>query len=70
MVDAADFTHCHCTGIRRQAVVAAIAGGCGTVDQLRQVIGVCTGCGTCRPELEALLDAMTRSEACDRGKKQ
>lgn len=68
MVDAADFTHCHCTNIQRAEVLAAIADGCRTVDQLRAVIGVCTGCGTCRPELDAVLTACAPQR--DGGKKQ
>jgi len=49
------FQVCHCTGVRRAAVLAAIAGGCRTVDELRRATGACTGCSTCYPELRQLL---------------
>jgi nitrite reductase (NADH) large subunit len=49
------FSECHCTGVTRSQVLAAVAAGCRTVNELRSCIGVCGGCGTCRPDLEALL---------------
>ncbi|MBA2480984.1 MAG: (2Fe-2S)-binding protein [Planctomycetes bacterium] len=50
------FERCYCTGVLKPAVVAAIrVGKCTTVDALRRATGVCCGCQTCRPEIEALL---------------
>jgi len=49
------FERCYCTNADRAAVLAAIAAGDRTVNALRARLGVCGGCGTCRPEVEALL---------------
>jgi NAD(P)H-nitrite reductase large subunit len=49
------FTLCHCTGVRRPAVLAAIAAGCRTVDEVRRATGACSGCSTCYPDLRQLL---------------
>jgi len=54
------FQQCHCTLVTRTQVLAAIAGGCRSVDDLRRNTGACGGCGSCRPELEDLL----RQVAC------
>ena len=51
------FVECHCTGVSRAQVLQAIAAGCTTVDELRRRTGACSGCGSCRPELRALLAA-------------
>ncbi len=50
--------HCYCTGIKRAQVIAAAREGRAAVEELRREIGVCTGCRTCHPELEALLKAL------------
>jgi len=49
------FHHCHCTGVQRAQVLASIAAGSRTVDDLRRATGVCSGCSTCYPELRRLL---------------
>jgi NAD(P)H-nitrite reductase large subunit len=50
------FERCYCTGIDRATVLqVAQERGLFTVDELRQAIGVCGGCGSCRPELRQLL---------------
>ena len=49
------FQLCHCTGVRRPAVLAAIAAGCRSVDEVRRATGACSGCSTCYPELRQLL---------------
>jgi NAD(P)H-nitrite reductase large subunit len=51
------FVECHCTGVSRATVIAAIAAGCRTVEEIRRRTGACSGCGSCRPELTALLRA-------------
>lgn len=50
--------HCYCIGINRAKVIAAAREGKAAVEELRQEIGVCTGCRTCLPDLEALLKAL------------
>ncbi len=46
---------CACKGVDEAAVAAAIAAGATTVEDLAQACGAGTGCGSCLPELEALL---------------
>lgn len=53
--DGPSFQLCHCTGVRRPAVLAAIATGCRTVDEVRRATGACSGCSTCYPEVRQLL---------------
>ncbi len=50
--------YCYCIGITQAQVIAAVDGGAKGVEELRQRIRVCTGCSTCRPDLEALLKAL------------
>jgi NAD(P)H-nitrite reductase large subunit len=50
------FERCTCTGVTRATVVQALAErGCRTVEDIQRETGACTGCRTCRPELELLL---------------
>lgn len=51
----ASFHLCHCTGVQRREVLAAIAAGCRTVEAVRRATGACSGCSTCYPELRQLL---------------
>lgn len=46
---------CYCLRVDKPAIVAAIASGCVTVEDLSARLRVCTGCGGCRPDLEDLL---------------
>ncbi len=46
---------CHCIGVRRDVLLRAIVGGCRTVEDLQRVTGACTGCRSCRPDLDRLL---------------
>ncbi len=48
---------CNCLGIRRGALTAACAQGCGTVEQLARTTGASTVCGSCRPLLAQLVGA-------------
>jgi NAD(P)H-nitrite reductase large subunit len=53
-----DFDRCTCTGVTRAEVLAALdQRGCRTVEDVQRATGACTGCRTCRPELELLLRA-------------
>lgn len=54
---------CHCVGVRRGALVRAIAAGCRTVDDLRRATGACTGCSSCWPDLTRLLAEQARPPA-------
>ncbi len=42
----------------------AIEAGCLTVDALSKELGVCTGCGSCRPDVEALLRFAAEEKRC------
>ncbi len=53
--EAACFAICHCTGVRRDTVLRAIADGCTSVESIRRATGACSGCQTCWPELARLL---------------
>ncbi len=49
------FERCWCTGVTRAQVLRACAAGAGSVEAISRATGACTGCRTCRPELEQLL---------------
>lgn len=48
---------CACFGVGRQAIVDAIAQGCGDTDAIGARLKAGTNCGSCLPELRALLAA-------------
>ncbi len=48
---------CHCIGVRRDTLLRAIVDGCRTVEDLQRVTAACTGCRSCRPDLDRLLSA-------------
>lgn len=46
---------CRCAGVSRGCLEAAMDNGADTAEKLRSVTRACTGCGTCGPEIQALL---------------
>lgn len=48
---------CQCTGVTKGAVCAAVREGCGTSAEVSRCTRAGTGCGTCRPRIQELLDA-------------
>lgn len=51
--------HCYCTGVTQKRVLRAMADqGVRTFDDIRRVTGACTGCQSCRRELEQLITAV------------
>lgn len=46
---------CACLGVGRNTILRAIAGGCRTVGAIGAATGAGTSCGSCRPDLSALL---------------
>ena len=56
-------TVCSCFGVGRNAIVQAIRGGAGTVEKLGAQLKCGTNCGSCVPELKALLATAHTSEA-------
>jgi len=61
-MDAEPFVKCHCTGVRRDQVLAAIRTGCRSVHDLRDATGVCSGCQTCWWDLETLLKEQAKRQ--------
>lgn len=51
--------HCYCTGVTQKRVLRGMAEhGARTIDDIRRVTGACTGCQSCRCELEQLIQAV------------
>lgn len=61
----ADPRICYCMKIHREELVAAIAAGARSVEDLREQTTAGTGCGTCRSELLALLRELLPGETVD-----
>ena len=49
---------CACFGVGVEDIRTAVAGGCRTVAALGEKLSAGTNCGSCRPELQALIDQM------------
>lgn len=47
---------CLCNAVLEAEVRAAVAAGARDVEALTETLGVCSGCGTCREVIEALLE--------------
>lgn len=47
---------CSCNGVSKGRLVAAVQQGCRSVAALRSTTRAGTGCGTCTPQLEAILE--------------
>jgi assimilatory nitrate reductase catalytic subunit len=47
---------CACNNVGSYQIAGAIRAGCDDVDAIGRALGAGTGCGSCRPELRALLD--------------
>ncbi len=58
-------TICACLNVGRNTLLRAIEGGCASVSALGQRLGAGTSCGSCRPELNALLARHTLREAAE-----
>jgi bacterioferritin-associated ferredoxin len=46
---------CHCRAVATARVDAAIVSGCHTMERIRATTSASTSCGTCRPDIEAIL---------------
>jgi assimilatory nitrate reductase catalytic subunit len=59
-------TVCACLNVGLNTILRAIAGGTGpSVQALGEALGAGTNCGSCRPELAALIDRHTLREAAE-----
>ena len=56
-------TVCACFAVGRNTLTQAIAGGCTSVAQLGQKLKAGTNCGSCLPELRALVEAAAAAAA-------
>ncbi|MEO6285901.1 MAG: molybdopterin-dependent oxidoreductase [Dyadobacter sp.] len=52
---------CSCNNVGQGNLENAIAGGCSDFQTLCQKTGAGTGCGSCRPEVRAILEKMTEA---------
>jgi assimilatory nitrate reductase catalytic subunit len=56
---------CACLGVGVNTIRQAIGQGCAGVAALGQATGAGTNCGSCRPELAALLAGALRLQAAE-----
>lgn len=54
---------CLCHAVTDRKIRKAIARGATSVDEITRACGAGSGCGGCRPELDALLRAATGADA-------
>ena len=52
---------CDCNGVTRARIVEAVLGGARSLQAVCDTTRAGTGCGTCRPEVQALIDATSRT---------
>jgi assimilatory nitrate reductase catalytic subunit len=50
-------TVCSCFGVGVRQIAAAVAGGCVTVDAIGRALQAGTNCGSCRSEIQEIIDA-------------
>ncbi|WP_457808320.1 nitrate reductase [Kushneria sp. EE4] len=60
-------TVCSCHQVGEKTIRRAIAGGCNTVEALGELLACGTQCGSCIPELRALLKAQHGDEKAQQG---
>ena len=53
---------CICLAVTSDAVSAAIDDGAASVEDVSDVTGACTGCGTCYDRIDKMIG--TRAQAC------
>jgi assimilatory nitrate reductase catalytic subunit len=56
-------TVCSCFSVGINQIVAAIAGGCHTVDAVGKALNAGTNCGSCRVEIKGIIDGCVRQAA-------
>ncbi|MGV2865011.1 (2Fe-2S)-binding protein, partial [Achromobacter sp. AGC39] len=56
-------TVCVCIGVSEAAILAGVARGCD-LDALKSTLGCGTGCGSCVPEVRALIARAPTAVAC------
>ncbi len=48
---------CNCNGVAKGALTTAIAGGCRSLRALCDATRAGTGCGSCKPQIQQVLEA-------------
>ena len=51
---------CNCNGVTKAQIVECVLGGARSVSAVAQATRASTGCGTCRPEVQAIVDVACR----------
>lgn len=60
---APDPTVCFCVNVKKSTIQAAIEDGCLTVDAIKERTRACTGCQSCRTDIDALIKSYKVSQA-------
>ncbi len=56
---------CICMSLTRSEIKKAIQDGDRTIDALKASVMCCTGCGTCEPRVQKLIDEVSASSTID-----
>jgi nitrite reductase (NADH) large subunit len=56
---------CICMTVSRGEIKQAIRDGHTTIDALKSTLFCCTGCGTCEPRVQAILDEELKARAAE-----
>ena len=51
---------CYCFDVRKDRIVAAIEGGCRSIEEVKNLLGVTGNCAGCQPDIESLLEFYAR----------
>ena len=54
---------CNCRAVRESRVLAVIQNGARTVDEVEAACGAGGDCGSCREEIDSLIEVHTRAQA-------
>ena len=47
---------CYCFEVRKDRIIQAIEGGCRSIEEVKNLLGVTGNCASCQPDIENLLD--------------
>jgi NAD(P)H-nitrite reductase large subunit len=56
---------CRCFDVEKDRIIAAIDGGCRSVEDVKDKLGVTGHCAACRPDIEDLLEFYGRPPGSD-----
>lgn len=56
---------CRCFDVEKDRIIAAIDGGCATVEDVKNKLGVTGHCAACRPDIEDLLEFYRKKPTID-----